>query len=130
MIVLDNNVLVEIERGNKELINKILNLGEDNPENPAITSAVYAEFLFGFLVTGKEKEVEKYLKGFEMIDFDKNSARKFAELKMELDNKGTPIPIFDLVTASCVMIRNATLVSFDKHFEKVPGLKVISLNSG
>ena len=125
MIVLDNNVLIEIERGNKTVVENILSLKEKYPQNIGITSAVYAEFLIGFLAVGKEKEAEYFIKDFDILDFDKESARIFALLKRELDKKGTPIPLFDLITAGTVIRRNATLASFDRHFEKVPGLRLI-----
>ena len=127
MLVIDTNIIIEIEKRNQKIIEKLVKLKQDHPENISITSAVYAEFLFGFLKIKKEKEAEKYLENCEMINFDKESAVIFANMKKFLEEKGIPIPIFDLLTASCVISKNATLITLDNHFERIPKLKMIIL---
>jgi len=123
MIVLDADVVIEIERGNSKIVESLADLRKAHPENPAITSAVYAEILYGFLVRNKQPPME--LESFEVIDFDKESAEIFAQKKKFLDSKGTPIPIFDLITACCAISRGALLVSLDKHYERVEGLNLL-----
>ncbi len=125
MIILDNNILIEIERENRNVIDKLLQLGKLYPETPATTAPIYAEFLEGFLLIGEPQRAEEYVKNFQILSFDKESAQLFARITIELVKKGQPIPLFDLMTASIAIAHNATVVSFDRHFEKVPGLKLI-----
>ena len=127
MIVLDTDVLIEIERGNQKVISFLVNLRKTHPENIAITSSVYAELLYGFLA--RNKQLPKELASFDVIEFDKESAEIFAQNKKSLDGKGTPIPIFDLVTASCVIAKKALLISFDRHFEKVNDLNFLLIQN-
>ncbi len=127
MLVLDTNILVEIESGNKKIIEEVLSL-RAKYGMLSITSAVYAEFLFGFLSINKEKEAEKYVQNFEMINFDIDSAKVFAHIKKILKDKGKFIPIFDLLTASCVISRCGTLITMDNHFENIPNMNLILLD--
>lgn len=126
MIVLDTDVLIEVERANPKVISALAELRKKHPENLAVTSAVHAEFVYGLLV--RKKKVPEEVEAFDVLDFDKESATIFAEQKQRLERQGTPIPLFDLLTASCVMSRGATLASFDKHFEQIQELKLVRLS--
>lgn len=123
MIILDTDVLIEIERGNQKVISFLANLRKTRPDNIAITSAVYAELLYGFLM--RNKQLPQELAAFDVIEFDRESADIFAQKKKMLDVKGKPIPIFDLITACCALSRRALLVSFDKHFEQISELNFL-----
>ncbi|MEK6950159.1 MAG: type II toxin-antitoxin system VapC family toxin [Nanoarchaeota archaeon] len=125
MIILDTDVLIEIERGNQKVIDQLAKHRQTYPGNIGITSAVYAEFIFGYL--HQKRTVPTPLALFDILDFDKDAAFLFAQKKEELDRKGKPIPIFDLITASCVLAQGATLITLDQHFRNVSGLKAIFL---
>lgn len=126
MIILDTDVLIEIERGNDRIISKMNSLKRLHRE-VGLTSAVYAEAMYGYLSIGKQERGREFLGAFKIIGFDKESAKIFAGLKHDLDKKGQPVPVFDLITASCVIRNGATLVSGDRHFAHIPGLNLISL---
>lgn len=85
--------------------------------------------MFDYLVLSvylkKNKPIPLGFDLLEVIDFDKESARIFAEKKKELEQQGTPIPSFDLITASCALAHEAMVITSDAHFKKVKGLKVI-----
>lgn len=129
MLALDTGILIEIEKGNKKLISAIISIKEKHPQNLAITSHVYAEFYFGILNYKKEKKdnIMKRINAFEIIDFNKESAKIFAELKQYMESKGKPLPIFDLLIASGIIQKKATLLTRDKHFKDIPGLNAVFL---
>ena len=54
----------------------------------------------------------------------KETSEVFGHLKDALKRKGTPIPINDVWIASHVVESGSTLVTFDRHFEQVPGLRI------
>jgi len=70
----------------------------------------------------KEK-IAASLDAYKILDFDKNSARKFSETRSVLEKEGKMIPIFDLVTASIALVHGAMVVTGDSHYERIPGLK-------
>jgi len=125
VIVLDTSVVIEFERENEKIIKKLADLRNKISIEPVITSAVYSELITGYLK--KNKKVPFFISQFEIINFDKNAAEIFAKKKKELEIKGKMIPLFDLITASCAISNNAILVTVDKHFKNVHGLKKIIL---
>jgi len=41
----------------------------------------------------------------------------------ELDRKGTVLPLTDIAIACCAKRIGAVVLTFDKHFDQIPGLK-------
>jgi predicted nucleic acid-binding protein len=48
-----------------------------------------------------------------------------ARLAYELDRDGKTLPASDLVIAACALAINAPILTFDRHFQLVPGLRVL-----
>lgn len=127
MLVLDTNILIEIEAHNLKLLLFLQKLLQKYPTKPYITAPTYSEFLYGFLLHSfkkKEKGIE-FLEAYEILHTSKNSARLLAEIKYVLEKQGEMIPVFDILIASIVMDRNATLLTMDTHFKKIKGLHSI-----
>ncbi|HLD83317.1 MAG TPA: type II toxin-antitoxin system VapC family toxin [archaeon] len=129
MIVLDTDALIELERNNVKVIERISKMRKEHPEDIAITSAVYAEFSFGLMNVNKEKRDAAIvsLNQYRVLDFDKPSASEYARMKWKLEREGKLVPIMDLVTASVSMRHGATLVTGDAHYERISDLNVIML---
>ena len=51
---------------------------------------------------------------------------RVAQLAWTLDRKGTVLQLSDLVIAATALEADATVLTFDAHFQKIPGLRVIS----
>jgi len=49
-------------------------------------------------------------------------ARRYSRIFAQLKASGTPIPTNDIWIASCAAEAAGMLITFDRHFEKVPGL--------
>ena len=47
------------------------------------------------------------------------------ELLWRLDRQGKPIPLTDAVIACCALRIGAVVLTFDKHFDSVPGLTAV-----
>ncbi len=72
------------------------------------------EVLFSFL----EKP------GVKIVAATLETAQIFGEVKQNLKTAGTPIPINDVWIASHVLETGSVLLSFDKRFKHVPGLRL------
>jgi len=129
MLVLDTDALIEVEKGNNKVIAQISKLRKEHPEDIAITSAVYAEFFFGLmsLSESKKEDALSSVHHYRILEFDKSSAAKFAQLRWRLEKEGESIPLFDLVTASIALVNGAIIVTMDKHYERVSGLNMLML---
>lgn len=89
---------------------------------PAI---VYGELYYGFRHGRKFETNWKRLNqfidqyGVELISVDLDVARKFGDIFAALRKKGTPIPTNDIwIAASCMSV-GGTLLTSDRHFERI-----------
>jgi tRNA(fMet)-specific endonuclease VapC len=72
-----------------------------------------------------EQEFEIAVESVEIVDVTQYVARRFGALKRELEERGTPIgDDNDLWIAATALVHNMTLVSSQKSFRQVKGLKV------
>ena len=98
-----------------------------------IPSVVLGELLFGFMKGNKQQWNEKRLRQMvnrlkiEIIDINGDVARKYAMIYLSLQKKGTKIPINDVWIAACCMEVGGTLLTGDKHFEKVDQIDTMLL---
>lgn len=99
-------------------------------ETTFISTIVIGELLTGFRVGDKEEKNRKILQDFlddhttEVLDITRESAEIYSQIKVFLRRKGTPIPNNDIWIASNVIESGAVLITYDKHFLQIPGLRI------
>jgi len=81
-------------------------------------------------VGNNENENNRQLKIFlskstvKVLNAGIDTAEYFAKIKIDLKKKGTPIPINDVWIAAHVRESGSELITNDRHFERVSGLKM------
>jgi tRNA(fMet)-specific endonuclease VapC len=91
---------------------------------------VIAELYTGFKGGKKETEnkiiLEKFIKKPHVciLNTSIETADIFSDIKIKLKEKKTPIPLNDVWIASHCIETGSVLISFDKHFNNVPGLRI------
>jgi tRNA(fMet)-specific endonuclease VapC len=93
------------------------------------TSITVGELIYGARRVGRESltsRVEAVMRGAQtVLPFDTVAARRFGELKAELERRGEPLAEPDLRIAAIAVSRGLTLVTRNvRHFRRVPGLVV------
>lgn len=94
---------------------------------------VVAELVYGFKNGSHYQKNMESLSKFmgqqevQSLNVDLETADFYASLKTGLKKKGKPIPENDVWIAAHTMQVNGTLLTFDKHFKSVEGLKLIFL---
>ena len=93
------------------------------------TSITVGELIYGARRVGRESltsRVEGVVRGAQtVLPFDTVAARRFGELKAELERGGEPLAEPDLRIAAIAVSRGLTLVTRNvRHFRRVPGLVV------
>lgn len=68
-------------------------------------------------------KLEALLLQFDIVEFDAKAAEEFGKIRAELRRTGTPVPSFDALIAALCRSNNFTLVTADKHFRHISGLK-------
>ena len=128
-IVLDTNIYCDFAEGIPDAVDAMATYGE----YIFIPSIVIGELSFGFMKGSRQQINEKKLQQIvnrlriEIIDVNKNVARRYAIIYLSLLKKGAKIPINDVWIAACCMEIGGTLLTRDKHFEFVDQIESIVL---
>jgi len=129
MIGLDTNAVIESFRKNPEFIKLIESLNED------ISSTIinYQEIMFGIDLENKKYQGEKqffdsFFNDLNLLLLDKDSCVKASEILWELRKKGKDIGKLDCMIAGIFLSNgvNKIITRNRKHFENIPGLKVLA----
>ena len=76
---------------------------------------------------GRKAALDERLKDYFVYSVNRHLCRTWATITAELSSNGTPIAVSDAWIASTALLHDFSLVTHNrKHFEVVPGLKLIS----
>jgi len=124
-VLLDTNAYSELLKGDERVLSEI---GE--AEKVYMSVFVLGELFYGFKGGRREIQNRGYLKKFlskhtvRMLEASEQTAEYFSEIKHNLKTLGKKIPLNDVWIAAHVMQHGAILITFDKHFEHIPGVRI------
>lgn len=129
MIALDTTTIIDLFKGHTRLREIIANI-----KDPLVSTQLnYLELMFGIdPLNAKHREEEEYYNEFfgevMLLGLDNHSSKRASEIHWILERKGRTIGKFDCVIAG-ILLRNGVdkiLTKNVKHFEHVPGLRVVT----
>lgn len=123
--MLDTNICIYAIKNKPESV--ISSLSEHDPSEICISSITYAELMHG---VEKSKAVEKnrmalncFLSTIEIVSFDDVAAEEYGRIRADLEKKGTPIGVLDMMIAGHAKSLNYTVVTNNiREFERVENL--------
>jgi tRNA(fMet)-specific endonuclease VapC len=82
---------------------------------------LWVGFLLGSLLSRNAAELRAFLShpAVQEIPVDREVARAYAEILVDLRRAGTPLPTNDVWIAASAASVGATVVTFDRHFESI-----------
>ena len=90
---------------------------------------VLGEYRFGIAQSKHQPAYEKWLREWvaavNVLNVDDETTDSYAAIGLELKRKGRPIPTNDLWIAALCRQHSLTLLSRDRHFDSIAGLKRI-----
>ncbi len=123
-MILDTNALSAFADGEPGVLAEI-----GKAPRIAIPCIVLAEYLFGISQSRRRNEYELWINqtlgAAHFLDLTSDTASKYAEVRLELKVSGTPIPSNDMWIAALCRQYALPLLSRDRHFESVKGLRRI-----
>lgn len=127
MPVADTSFLVDLMRRDPDALKRY---SEYEAQGIAFTTtAITAMELYkGAYVSGNSKNLNKVrtiLELFTLLPVDETIYEAFGRLAAGLCIGGNPIGDFDEVIAAIALCNDGEIVTRDRHFEKIPELKVI-----
>ncbi|MGJ7037737.1 tRNA(fMet)-specific endonuclease VapC [Shinella sp. BE166] len=93
-----------------------------------LSAVTVCELRFGVKKKGSEalrNRVETFLLAVPAVPLESDASERFAEIRYELERKGTPIGPYDMLIAAHALSLDLTLVTANiREFSRVEGLKV------
>jgi tRNA(fMet)-specific endonuclease VapC len=93
----------------------------------AIPVIVLGEYRYGIAQSRERNRYERWLseslRKFRILEVDERTTLSYAAVRMELKKAGTPIPSNDVWIAALCRQHSLPIVSRDRHFDAVPGLR-------
>jgi tRNA(fMet)-specific endonuclease VapC len=122
-ILLDTNAYTAMKRGHREIADRVR-----NTEQVLLSAVMVGELLFGFRYGSRYQrnfdELEEFLASpfVVLLPVTMTTADRFGRIAASLRTNGTPIPTNDIWIAAHAFESGSELLSFDRHFDFVPGL--------
>jgi tRNA(fMet)-specific endonuclease VapC len=124
-MLLDTNALSALAARDEDLI-KIL----EGAPRLAVTIISVGEYLYGLTQSRHQKELADWLETFiaraELLHVSRKTLPHYSDIRRQLKEDGTPIPANDCWIAALAKEHRLSIVSRDKHFDAVKGLRRIS----
>lgn len=127
-ILLDTNAYSKYLSGDEEILN-IMSKADIIYMSVFILGELYAGFKGGTKEAWNKDLLSKFLNKptVQIFNATSETSEIFGGLKHSLKISGNPIPINDVWLASHAKETGSTLVTYDKHFKKIPGLRIWDL---
>ncbi len=121
-MILDTNALSAIADGESGAARRFALAAQ-----VAIPVIVLGEYRFGIAKSRHRREYERWLAEMvdisRVLDVDEETAQRYAELRIQLKEAGTPIPSNDAWIAALCRQHTLPILSRDRHFDLIKGLK-------
>lgn len=126
-ILLDTNGYSSFLKGDENILDILSEV-----ETVYMSVIVLGELYAGFKGGNREKHNFHLLGQFlskptvSQLDVTKETSEIFGIVKDSLKQAGTPLPINDIWIASHAIETGSVVVTYDQHFNKIPGIRVVS----
>jgi tRNA(fMet)-specific endonuclease VapC len=121
-LILDTNAVSAIADGEASALDLLA-----RAERLAVPVIVLGEYRLGIAQSRHRASYESWLREWiaavTVLDVDEETTHSYAEIALELKQKGKPIPANDLWISALCRQHSLPLVSRDRHFDLVPGLR-------
>lgn len=93
-------------------------------ESVYICGPVIFELVQGIKSSSEKRTILQAIEGLNQIDISNDLWLKAGDLSAKLRKKGITIPFSDLIIGIAAIENNLSVLTVDKHFEKIPDLKL------
>jgi len=126
-LCLDTNAYSTFSRGRDELT-AVLERADRVYLPTTVLGELFAGFRLGTRYDGNAAELDAFLKrpGVGIVTPTREVAERYGVIVRQLREQATPLPTNDIWIAASALELGARLVSYDAHFENVPGLLVVA----
>jgi len=128
MLVLDTSFIIDAMRGNGEALSRLADL--ENEDDLLCTTSLNALELFrGAYLSPKRDEkiarVRRILDQLLVLPVTEETYDIYGAISASLISEGRQIGDFDEIIAAVVISHGAEIITRDRHFDRLPMLKVV-----
>ena len=124
-MILDTNALSAVADGESSVVTHI-----GKAERIAVPVVVLGEYRFGIAQSRHRASYESWLKEWiavvMVLNIDEETTHSYSAIGLELKKEGKPIPANDLWIAALCRQHSLPLLSRDRHFDVICGLRRIA----
>lgn len=121
-LILDTNALSAAAESDPDALQVLA-----NAEGVALPVVALGEFRYGIAQSRYRTRYEQWLREWVasvlVLDVDADTTQYYAQIGLELKKRGKPIPVNDLWIAALCRQHGLPLLTRDRHFDEVEGLK-------
>ena len=125
-IIVDSSVWIEYLKNRPpiaENLDQLLLAGNIYTVGPVV-----AELLQGAKTEKDYQLLKKSIDGLSYIETSVEDWMKAGKISYELRKRGITIPLTDCLIAAVAIHQNASVMTYDRHFESIPDLKHINVS--
>lgn len=126
-LVLDTSVIIDIQKRNEEVIEKLRKLSRTYPAPASITFVSYFEFIHGLQVKSPKnrEKLTAFIEMFHFLEPTKRTAGILSDLKYKYEKLGKSFSLSDLLIASQAIENKMTLITRDRCFQEIEELEKV-----
>lgn len=128
MLLLDTTFIIDILRGNKEVLSKLSEFEMEN-ESLCTTSLNMLELFKGAYRSNKKdkniNDMQRLVEHLLVLPIAEDAYDIYGAISSELYLKGEQIGDFDEIIAAIALSYDAAIITRDRHFDPIPMLKVV-----
>ena len=129
--MLDTNTASALMKGEPNVATR---LKAAAPESVCLSVVTEAELLFGVARRPEAARlrslVEEFLAAIDVLPWTSATARRYGALRAALERRGRPLGALDMMIAAHAAEHDVSLVTSDRAFGAVPGLRVEDWTAG
>lgn len=122
-VLVDSSYYIGLARNGQDPLQALAYAAVDR--DLAICGVVRCEVARGLRHQKILKQFQAFWDVMVNVPTDKGLWASVEELAWRLDRQRTALPLTDLIIACCAMRLDAAVLTFDHHFDDIPGLRVI-----
>ena len=124
LVLVDSSYYITLHRQRLDPLAELKRFERDY--DIAINGVIWAEVLRGRADPHVRDRYERAFAVTRLLHLTSRGWQRVAHLAWELDRTGTVLPLPDLIIAATALEHGAAVLTFDRHFQSIPGLVALS----
>lgn len=124
LVLVDSSYYITLQRQNRDPFFELKQF--EHEYDFAINGVIWAEVVRGRSDPHVRRRYERAFTVARMLSLTARGWQRVAELAWDLDRRGDVIPLTDLIIAVTAIEYGAALLTFDQHFQRIPGLVALA----